>query len=78
MAGNIPKLGEHRFSLFDLVPDDVSVIRDDRTITFLNHRMRERYGNLAGKKCFETSLSSPEVCGGCPLRSDVGSVRYPH
>ncbi|MCJ2532941.1 MAG: GAF domain-containing protein [Candidatus Thermoplasmatota archaeon] len=78
MAGNIPKLGEHRFSLFDLVPDDVSVIRNDRTITFLNSRMRERYGDLTGKKCFETSLSSPEVCGGCPLRSDVGSVRYPH
>jgi PAS domain S-box-containing protein len=78
LAGNIPRLSEHAFSLFDSVPEEVSVIRNDRTIAFMNRRMRKRYGDLSGKRCFETPLSSPEVCSGCPLRSDVGSVQYPH
>jgi PAS domain S-box-containing protein len=78
ISGNIPRVSENRFFLLDMVPDEVSVVRDDRTIAFMNRSMRKRHGDLTGRKCFETSLASPEVCSGCPLRTDIGSVRYPH
>jgi PAS domain S-box-containing protein len=78
VSGNIPRASENRFSLLDMLPDEVSVIRDDQTIAFMNRKMRKRYGDLSGKKCFETPLASPEVCRGCPLRTDIGTVRYPH
>ena len=78
ISGNIPRASENRFSLLDMVPDDVSVVRDDRTIVFMNRAMRKKHGNLAGRKCFETPLASADVCSGCPLGSDIGSFRYPH
>jgi PAS domain S-box-containing protein len=78
ISGNIPRASDNRFSLLDVVPDDVSVVRDDRTIVFMNRVMRKKHGDLSGRKCFETPLASTEVCSGCPLRSDVGSFRYPH
>jgi len=78
VSGNGLRGSESRFSLLDMVPDNVSVVKDDQTIAFMNRKMRKSYGDLSGKKCFETPLASPEVCSGCPLRTDVGSVRYPH
>jgi len=50
-----------------LLPDNVSVVRDDRTIVYLSPALREKYGDLVGKKCSETALASEDVCSNCPV-----------
>lgn len=69
---------ELRFSVLDLVPDNVCVVREDRIVAFLNTPMRERFGDFVGRRCNEAPFSSPEVCGSCPFRSGIDKVRYPH
>ena len=78
ISGNIHKTLEARFSMLDVVPDEVCIVRDDRTIVFMNKCMRERHGDFTGRKCTESPFASPAMCEGCPLGSDVGEVDYPH
>ena len=69
---------ETRFSVLDLIPDRICVVRRDRTVAFLNHAMRVRFGDHAGKKCNETPFSSPQLCGSCPFSTGMDEVDYPH
>ena len=64
--------------MFDLVPDSICVVREDRTVAFTNRTMRDRFGDLVGKRCNETPFSSPELCGSCPFGRGIDSVDYPH
>ena len=73
----MPRPFEQRLSMFDLVPEGVCVVRNDRTIVFLNRAMRQRFGNLVGKRCFESELASPEMCDNCPIGPDMESAQYP-
>lgn len=60
-----------------MFPDRVSVVRDDRTIVYLSPAMRETYGDLVGKKCYETSLASEDVCRSCPVARGTAHSTFP-
>ena len=78
MSDNMHRTLEARFSVLDVMPDEVCIVRDDRTIVFMNKCMRDRYGDFTGRKCTESSFASPSICTGCPFGSDIGEVEYPH
>ncbi|MBE3047400.1 PAS domain S-box protein, partial [Candidatus Bathyarchaeota archaeon] len=59
-----------RFSAFDALSDGVSVVDSRFTVVYLNSVLRARYGDLTGKKCFETPLGSDKICLLCPIKSD--------
>ena len=62
----------------DVMPDEVCIVRDDRVIVFMNRRMRDKFGDATGKKCYESPFASPEICSDCPFGSDIGDIEYPH
>ncbi|UCE91594.1 MAG: GAF domain-containing protein [Methanobacteriota archaeon] len=78
MQGHASKSQEPKFYVLDLIPDKVCVVKDDRTVAFLNRAMRERFGDHAGRKCSEAPFSSPEVCDSCPFWTGMGKAEYPH
>ena len=69
---------EARFSVLDVMPDEVCIVRDDRVIVFMNRRMRDKFGDVTGRKCYEAPFASPEICNNCPFGSDIGDIEYPH
>ena len=78
MTGSVYRSLEARFSVLDVMPDEVCIVRDDRTIVFMNRRMRDKFGDFTGRKCTESPFASPAVCGNCPFGSDIGELEYPH
>ncbi len=69
---------EKRFCVFDAVPSNVTVIREDRTVIFVNAALRWRVGDLRGRKCNETELGSEETCRGCPLEKGWPESAFPY
>jgi PAS domain S-box-containing protein len=69
---------EQRLSFLEVFPDRVSVVRDDRTVVYLSSAMRETYGDIVGKKCYETALAAEEVCRNCPVSRDTGQSTFPY
>jgi PAS domain S-box-containing protein len=67
-----------RFSAFEALSDGVSVVDSGFTIVYLNSLLRARYGDLTGKKCFETPLGSDETCLQCPIKSDWDFTKSPY
>ena len=67
-----------RFSAFELLSDDISVIDSGFTVVYLNSVLKSRYGDLTGKKCFETRLGSDEICLQCPIKSDWDFSKSPY
>ncbi len=61
-----------------MFPYRVSVVRDDRTVVYLNPALRETYGDLVGKKCFETALASEEICRNCPVARGMERSTFPY
>ncbi|MDH3365024.1 MAG: GAF domain-containing protein [Thermoplasmata archaeon] len=78
LSGSMFRSLEARFSVLDVMPDEVCIVRDDRVIVFMNRRMREKFGDVTGKKCYESPFASPDVCNECPFGSDIGDIDYPH
>jgi len=52
-------------------------VRDDRTIVYLSPALKEVYGDLVGKKCFETALASEDVCRSCPVARGMEHSTFP-
>lgn len=69
---------EKRFCVFDAVPSNVTVIREDRTVIFVNAALRRHVGDLRGRKCNETELGSEETCRGCPLEKGWPESAFPY
>ncbi len=69
---------EHRLSLLEAYPGRVSVVREDRTVVFMSKALRDSYGDLVGKKCYETALGSGDVCKGCPVAQNWDPSNFPH
>ena len=63
--------------LLDLLPYRTVVVRDDRTVIYLGPALREEYGNLVGKKCFETALASEDFCKNCPVARGMDDSAFP-
>ncbi|MDQ1371655.1 MAG: hypothetical protein QG582_569 [Candidatus Thermoplasmatota archaeon] len=63
--------------LLDLLPYRTVVVRDDRTVVYLGPALREEYGNLVGKKCFETALASEDFCKNCPVARGMDDSAFP-
>lgn len=78
VPGNTYKSLEAGFSFLDLMPDEVCIVRDDRTVVFMNRRMRDKFGDFTGRKCNESPFASPEICRSCPLGSDIGEADFPN
>lgn len=62
----------------EVFPDRVSVVREDRTVVYLSPAMRETYGDLVGKKCYETALAAEDVCRNCPVSRGMGQSTFPY
>ncbi len=78
LSGSVFRSLEARFSVLDVMPDEVCIVRDDRVIVFMNRRMRDKFGDVTGKKCYESPFASQEICSDCPFGSDIGDIEYPH
>ncbi len=61
-----------------MFPDRISVVRDDRTVVYLSPAMREAYGDLVGKKCYETALAEGDVCRNCPVARGAEHSTFPY
>ncbi|UCE80407.1 MAG: GAF domain-containing protein [Methanobacteriota archaeon] len=77
-SGNMYRSLEARFSVLEVMTDQVCIVRDDRTIVFMNRKMRDKFGDFTGRKCDESSFASHAVCDDCPFGSDIGETEYPH
>lgn len=69
---------EQRLSLLDILPYRASVVREDKTLVYLSPALREEVGDLVGKKCYETSLASKDVCMNCPVSRGTGHSTFPY
>lgn len=65
------------FSVLDAIADGVSVVDRERTIVYMNKALIRRFGDLVGKKCYETALGGPEWCKVCPLQVDWDYTKGP-
>ena len=68
---------EQRLSFLEVFPQRVTVVRDDRTLVYLSPALREEFGDLVGKKCFETPLASEDVCKNCPVTRGMENSTFP-
>lgn len=76
--GGVSESISERFSAFDVLSDGVSAIDGRFTVVYLNSALMARYGDLTGKKCFETPLGSDEICLLCPIKSDWDFTKSPY
>jgi len=44
----------------------------------MNSKLRSIYGDLTGRKCYETALGSESICQSCPLEADWDYDRAPY
>lgn len=63
----IPADLEGAFSVLESLPGGISVISEDKTILFMNAKLRRELGDLVGQKCHDSSIALPEMCRECPL-----------
>ncbi|MGD9962297.1 MAG: GAF domain-containing protein, partial [Thermoplasmata archaeon] len=63
--------------LLDMLPYSTTVVREDRTIVYIGPALREEFGNLVGKKCFETPLASEDFCRNCPVARGLEDSAFP-
>ena len=54
------------------------MVRDDRTVVYLSPAMRGAYGDLVGKKCYETALAEGDVCRNCPVARGAEHSTFPY
>ncbi len=75
--GRITKSISEKFSAFDALSDGVSVVDSGFIVVYMNSALKARYGDLTGKKCFETPLGSDKICLMCPIKSDWDFAKSP-
>jgi PAS domain S-box-containing protein len=56
------------FTLLDAISDGVCVYDKDMIVVFVNKTLRAIVGDVAGRKCTDTALSSESICKVCPLK----------
>ena len=67
--GPQPRLSkDHLFAMLDAISEGVCVFDKDMIVVFVNKVLKARVGDVAGKKCTDTSLSSESICAECPLK----------
>jgi PAS domain S-box-containing protein len=76
--GRISESISERFSAFEALSDGVSAVDSRFTVIYMNGVLKARYGDLTGKKCFETPLGSDEICLMCPIKSDWDFEKSPY
>ena len=76
--GGISESISERFSAFEALSDGVSAVDSRFTVVYMNSVLEARYGDLTGKKCFETPLGSDEICLLCPIKSDWDFTKSPY
>jgi PAS domain S-box-containing protein len=59
-----------KFSLFEAVPDGVSIVDKEFNVVYMNRVQKAVLGDQVGKKCFASSLASEDLCMNCPLKID--------
>lgn len=59
-------------------PGRVTVVKDDRVIVYMSPAMKEIHGDLVGKRCFETSLASEDICRNCPVSRGLDASSFPY
>ncbi|MFA4901340.1 MAG: PAS domain S-box protein [Desulfobaccales bacterium] len=59
------------YSLLDALPAFVSLHGEDHTLRFANRRLREAFGETAGKFCYELFYNQQAPCEGCPATSVI-------
>jgi len=68
-SGRAPQSHEDLFQALEAVPELVSVIDSDFSLVFINSRLKTVVGNLVGRKCYETTLGSTDLCMICPVKN---------
>jgi len=55
----------------------IDIVGSDYVVLFQNRVLRERFGNLVGKLCYEGYMGLKQPCGNCPMKAAVskGGVR---
>ena len=66
-GGAVPLSKTRLFMAMEALSDGVSVVDRDKTVVFVNKTLRDIVGNVVGKKCYDTPLSSESICESCPL-----------
>ena len=56
----------------------MSIVDKDLTLVFVNKFYRAQFGDLAGKKCYDTPLRSETVCSACPVKSEWDYEKGPY
>ncbi len=54
--------------LFEQVPCNMTVLDKDLNIVRANRRVRDKFGNVLGKRCFEVFRQDKRPCKECPTR----------
>ncbi len=56
------------YSILDAVTDGIIIIRQDKSIEYMNTTMKELFGPINGKKCFQLLHRCTEVCPECSAK----------
>ncbi len=69
-----------KFTIFDSIADGVIVIADDRTIQYVNPKMRSVRGEVTGKKCSEVlgCGRTEGACDTCPVNTEWDFDKGPY
>lgn len=65
----------HRlFSLLNMLPGFIALVRPDYSVAFVNETFRETFGEPAGRPCHEVLHRRQRPCGNCRLRTILASA----
>jgi PAS domain S-box-containing protein len=56
------------FSVLNMLPGFIVLVRSDRSVAFVNQTFRETFGEPAGRRCHEVVCGRHRPCSGCRLR----------
>lgn len=57
---------QYDFGILDLLPDPIQIVDREGHIVFMNEKMREMFGNLLGRVCYQTLKESGAEYQNCP------------
>ena len=59
------KLSERLISLLDAMEDGIYIVREDKTVEFMNQAMIRSFGGGIGERCYKVLASLDEPCPWC-------------
>jgi len=63
----------HLFSVLNMLPGFVALVRPDYSVAFANETFRETFGEPAGRRCHEVMYGRQRPCGNCRVRHVLAS-----